>query len=140
MSPAPEPEQHSANPALTGPQLQVLAYLVEGRSISWAAVEMGIHRNTIRNWRLNVPAFARELELAMREQTLVWRERCNDLAPRALDVLDNLLDNYQASPVLRLRAALAVLKTANEVKVESPIVHNTEIQNSAQSCTTSSGT
>ncbi len=137
MAPAPEPEHQT----LTAPQLQVLALLAEGQSIGYAAEEAGVHRNTIRNWRTTIPAFAQELDLAMREQTLAWRERCNDLAPKAISVLHGLLSNGDVSPVLRLRAALAVLKTSVALTAPPPapepihLVHNIEIQNPAQSCT-----
>jgi hypothetical protein len=64
----PELPNYSPDPALTADQHHVLAILVEGHSLSAAAETVGIHRNTIRNWRRAAPAFAREVEFAVREQ------------------------------------------------------------------------
>lgn len=164
MSPAPLPELASYSPdsTLTTPQHFVLALLVEGESIGSAARQAGIHRNTIANWRRSVPAFAREMEFAIREQALLWHEQSIERAPKAIRILDEILDNPNASPALRLRAALAVLKTAAEVKAQplrdivhatvdleaahnliiarkqeaAEVVHKPATQNHAQSCTT----
>jgi SEC-C motif/Homeodomain-like domain len=108
----PELPLYSPDPTLTPDQHHVLALLAEGRSISEAAAEVGVHRNTIGNWRRAVPAFAREIEYATREQALVWHEEAIRLAPRASQVLEETLNNPEASPALRLRAALAILKMA----------------------------
>lgn len=118
MSPAPERApvlelaRYSPDPALTPHQHQVLALLAEGHTLTHAAKVVGLHRNTIRNWRRAVPAFARETEFAVREQALVWHEQSLELAPRAAEVLHDTLHNPDIKPHLRLRAALAVLKIA----------------------------
>jgi transposase-like protein len=112
-------ELYSPDPTLTPDQHHVLALLAEGRSITAAAEAVGIHRNTIRNWRRAVPAFAREIEFAVREQALVWHEQALDLAPKAAAVLEEILNDPAASPSIRLRAALAVLKMAAEPQPKS---------------------
>jgi len=109
---APEPQRYSPDPTLTAEQHHILALLAEGRSLSDAAAEVGIHRNTVRNWRLTVPAFARECEFAIREQAQIWHEHALQLAPRAAAVLHEILHDPAVSPAHRLRAALAVLKMA----------------------------
>jgi hypothetical protein len=112
-------QHYSPDTTLTPDQHQVLALLAEGQSISAAAEAVRIHRNTIRNWRRAVPAFAREIEFAVREQALVWHEQALNLAPKATAVLEEILNNPEASPSVRLRAALAVLKMAAEPQPKS---------------------
>jgi transposase-like protein len=111
--------QYSPDPSLTPQQHQVLSLLAEGHSIIDAAGIVGVHRNTIRNWRRCVPAFAREIEFAVREQALVWHEQAIQLAPLATKVLNDLLNDATASPALRLRASLAVLKIAADPQPRS---------------------
>ncbi len=158
MAPATEAPQYSPDPRLSPKQHHVLALVASGHSLSHAAQAIGVHRNTICNWRRATPAFAREIEFAMREQALVWRDRAVDLAPRASQVLSEILDNPDTAPALKLRAALAILKLASTpppslqgfstpvfaemeashgqlLSWHSPIVHNRENANDAQSCT-----
>jgi transposase-like protein len=112
-------QPYSPDPTLTSDQHHVLALLAEGQSLTAAAEVVGIHRNTIRNWRRSVPAFAREIEFAVREQALVWHEAALVLAPKAALVLDEILNDANASASIRLRAALAVLKMAAEPQPKS---------------------
>jgi transposase-like protein len=111
--------QYSPDPSLTPQQHHVLSLLAEGHSIIDAAEAVGIHRNTIRNWRRCVPAFAREIEFAVREQALVWHEQAIQLAPLAAKTLSDILNDSTASPALRLRASLAVLKVAADPQPRS---------------------
>jgi transposase-like protein len=154
-------QPYSPDPTLTPDQHHVLALLAEGQSLTAAAAAVGVHRNTIRNWRRSVPAFAREIEFAVREQALVWHEAALVLAPKAALVLEEILNDPAASASIRLRASLAILKMAAEPQpkslrpfptvaaemeaehgqllkwksmAQSQIVHN-ESQNHAQSCT-----
>ena len=60
-----------------------------------------VHRNTISNWRTHNPAFARELLNATRERALKFRDRAEALVPKAIRVLDAILDNDKASPSVR---------------------------------------
>jgi transposase-like protein len=103
---------YSPDPTLTPQQHQVMNLLADGHSIIGAAAAAGISRNTIRNWRRCVPAFARELEFATREQALAWHEQALLLAPIATKTISDILNDPEASPALRLRAAIAILKMA----------------------------
>jgi hypothetical protein len=107
---------YSPDPTLTPQQHQVISLLADGHSIIGAAVAAGISRNTIRNWRRCVPAFARELEFATREQALVWHEQALLLAPIATKTISDILNDPEASPALRLRAAITILKMAADPK------------------------
>jgi SEC-C motif len=109
QTPGPD---YSPDPTLTPQQHQVISLLADGHSIIGAAVAAGISRNTIRNWRRCVPAFARELEFATREQALAWHEQALLLAPIATKTISDILNDPEASPALRLRAAIAILKMA----------------------------
>ena len=158
---ASELPDYSPDPTLTPDQHHILALLAEGNSITQAADAVGIHRNAVRNWRRSVPAFAREMEFAVREQALVWHEQATQLAPIAAVELEKLLTSPETPPAVRLRAALVILKIAPEPKIQPlrAIVHTTvdletthgqilafkkviqrvqppQIENDAQSCTT----
>ncbi len=158
MAPTTDAPRYSPDRSLNPAQHRILALLAEGQSIGQAAADVGIHRNTIRNWRRSVPAFAREMEFAMREQALAWHQQAVELAPRAAQVLSEILDSPDATPALRLRAALAILNIAASAppsinalctataEMEAHygqtlgwhlgVVHKTKSENHAQSCTT----
>lgn len=114
MTPEPKPDlpNYSPDPSLTPLQHRVLALLAEGRSLTDAAAEAGVHRNTVCNWRRSVPAFTRDTEFAIREQAVVWHDRMVQLAPLAAQVLHKVLNDEAAPASLRLRAAVTVLKAA----------------------------
>jgi transposase-like protein len=105
MQPLPE-SQHN----LTDAQYKVLNHLIDGISISEAARAAGVHRNTVTNWRRQIPAFAQLLDEALHERAVLFSEQTEALAFQALDVLRTILHNDDASPSVRRRAALAVLK------------------------------
>jgi transposase-like protein len=93
---------------LTPLQLQVLDRLTQGDSITTAAQTTGVHRNTIANWRREVPAFHQ----AIRERSLLAQEQLGELLPDAIEVLRTILHNESVSPSVRLRAALSIVKMA----------------------------
>lgn len=97
---------------ITPDQHRVLALLAEGKSIAAAAESVGIHRNTVRNWRRTYPSFAREAALAVREQATAWHEQAVTLAPKATAVLEDALANPATPLTQRVRVALAILKMA----------------------------
>src|SRR5271163_2148552 len=105
MKTTPAPD-YSPDPTLTPQQHRVINLLVDGNSITQAAVAENIHRNTIGYWRRTVPAFARELEFATREQRHYWHEQATLLAPQAIQALRDSLTSPESSPSLRFRAAV----------------------------------
>jgi len=104
--------------ALTDPQLKVLNGLVDGISISEAAKAAGIHRNTVTNWRRHNPEFASFLNEALEERAIHYREELEALAFKAIRVLRTILQDVEAAPSVRLRAAQAVLKLSAVQKTE----------------------
>jgi hypothetical protein len=97
---------------LTDVQYNVLNYLASGHSISEATRAAGVQRNTVTNWRYEVPEFAALFQEALAERALIFREQADALVGKALSALRTILIDDEASPSVRLRAALAVLKMA----------------------------
>jgi hypothetical protein len=116
MTPTPD---YSPDPTLTPQQHRIIALLAAGNSITQAAAAENLHRNTIANWRRTVPAFARELEFALREQRQYWHEQATRLAPLSLHVIEETLTNPNASPSLRFRAAALIMKLATDPKAKA---------------------
>jgi hypothetical protein len=107
MTPAPD---YSPDPTLNPQQHRIISLLAAGNSITQVATSENLHRNTIANWRRTIPAFARELEFALREQRQYWHEQATRLAPLAMQAIEETLTNPKASPSLRFRAATLILK------------------------------
>src|ERR1700730_9340180 len=94
---------------LSPAQAQVIAALAQGRTVTAAAQEAGLHRNTIYNW-LNEPAFKTAVEEAQREYVAILSDGMRDLAALAVETLRSLLEDPKTPPAVRLRTALAVLQ------------------------------
>lgn len=113
MTPAPVSD-YSPDPTLTPQQHRIITLLASGNSITQAAAAENLHRNTVGYWRRTVPAFARELEFATREQRQYWHEQATRLAPQAVQVIEETLTSPDASQSLRFRAATLILKMATD--------------------------
>jgi transposase-like protein len=122
-------------------QEQVIAHLSTGLSFTAAADAAGVHRNTILNWRREIPAFAAAFEQAAHEQARACQEEALEAVPLATQTILAILNDPTASPSIRLRAAGMILKMADlksaqttspsfapsrlgEKAVEPEIVHN----------------
>jgi hypothetical protein len=121
MTPAPD---YSPDPTLTPQQHRIISLLAAGNSITQAATSENLHRNTIANWRRTIPAFARELEFALREQRLYWHEQATRLGPIAMQVIEDTLTNPKASASLRFRAAALIIKLATDPKAKALQSHD----------------
>jgi len=97
---------------LTPQQLQVICALSCGASLSAAADEAGIHRNTITAWRRNLIPFQRALADAQYDRAMLYREKIEDLVDLAVQALQEILSDPQTAPSIRLKAALAVVTVA----------------------------
>ena len=109
-----EQTDYSPDPTLTPLQHRVITRIASGQSITQASAEENIHRNTVAYWRRTIPAFARELEFATREQRLYWHEQAILLAPQAIGAIQSALTSADSSPSLRFRAAALILKMATD--------------------------
>ena len=96
-------------PPLTPVQAQVIAALAQGRTVTAAAQEAGLHRNTIYNW-LDDPAFKTVADEAQREYVANLSDGMRDLAALALETLRTLLEDPKTPPAVRLKTALAILQ------------------------------
>ena len=106
----PVADSPATAPANLSPvQVQVIAALAQGRTVTAAAQTAGVHRNTIYNW-LNEPAFKTAAEEAEAEYVAILSDGMRDLAALALETLRNLLQDSKTPPAVRLRAALAILQ------------------------------
>jgi preprotein translocase subunit SecA len=95
-------------PYLTAQQLQVVDALSNGATLTTAATQAGIHRNTIANWR-NSADFREALAIAHHERAVLYRDRAVDLADLAFEAIRTVLTDPNSSPSIRLRAAIFII-------------------------------
>ena len=106
----PVADSSTTAPANLSPaQAQVIAALAQGRTVTAAAQDAGLHRNTIYNW-FHDPAFQTAADEAQREYTAILSDGMRDLAALAVETLRSLLEDPKTPPAVRLRTALAVLQ------------------------------
>ena len=104
---------------LTAQQLQVVDALSNGATLTDAAAQAGIHRNTIANWRRNSDGFPEALTHAHHDRALLYRDRAVELADLAFEALRKVLTNPESSPGALLRAATFIIdKVATPPKFE----------------------
>jgi len=113
MTPIPIAD-YSPDPTLTEQQHRIIARLACGWSINLAAKSEMIHRNTVGYWRRTIPAFARELEFAGREQRRYWQDEAVELAPQAMHAISECITDPKSSPSLRFRAATFIINMATD--------------------------
>jgi hypothetical protein len=94
---------------LNPPQLHVIDALSNGASLTDAAAQAGIHRNTIANWQRNSPDFRDALAVTRHDRALLYRDRAVELADLAFEALRAVLTDPKSSPSTRLRAALYII-------------------------------
>ena len=91
-------------------QVQVIAALAEGRSVTRTAAAVGIHRSTIHNWMRSSKEFRDAVNQARDHFFECVNDQLNELSTAALDTLRQLLTSPDTPPAQRLQAALAVLE------------------------------
>jgi transposase-like protein len=96
-------------PGLSPAQAQVALSLASGASLSHAAKSSGVGRTTVYTWLKESPAFSSAVEHAKAEYVAALRDRIRDLSAKAINTIDNLLDDPSVHASVRLKAALAVL-------------------------------
>ena len=95
---------------LSPQQLQVICALSSGATLTAAAAEAGIHRNTIAAWRRNQLPFQHALADAFYDRAMHYREKLEELVDLAVQAIHQLLAGPLTPPSVRLRAALAVMQ------------------------------
>jgi hypothetical protein len=83
--------------------------LSNGASLTDAAAQAGIHRNTISHWRRNSPDFREALAITRYDRALLYRDRAVELADLAFETLRAVLTDPKSSPSTRLRAAIFII-------------------------------
>src|SRR5581483_469385 len=101
----------SLNPdSLTPAQVQVVAALVQGATVTDAAKSAGVHRTIIYNWLQNQLEFQTAVEGARAEYAATLRDELQVLSRNALATLRSLLDDPGTPRTLRVRVAMAILQ------------------------------
>jgi transposase-like protein len=128
---------------LSDQQIQVINALSNGVTVTEAAEQAGIHRNTINNWRRNELAFQHALADAQYDRALFHRERAESLVDKAYATLEALLADPKTPASVRLKAVLYILDKAStppppksQVQLDFQKVRvdtNPPVHNSAQS-------
>jgi hypothetical protein len=101
----------STTQSLTPTQDQVLALISAGFTITAAAAQVGVHRNTVANW-LHSDEFQTVLAEARYRKQLLYLDEAEALAARALARLTNLMDDPEVPAHVRLKATITVLDHA----------------------------
>ena len=83
---------------LTTQQIEIIDALSSGATMTAAASQAGIHRNTLANWRRNNLPFQQALAHAQYDRALFFRERCEELADSAAQTIRQILDDPKAAP------------------------------------------
>ncbi len=92
----------------TPAQITVLQALAAGATVTAAAQLASVSRPTVYHWT-DDPAFQQALAFAEQEYALTIRDRMQSLRAKALDKLEQVLDNPKSSPSVLLRAAVLLL-------------------------------
>jgi hypothetical protein len=95
---------------LSSAQARVVVALAQGLSVTAAARQAGVHRDTIYQWLTNQPEFEAAVENARAEYAAILADGLRDLAARALETLRELLDDPKTPHAIRLKTALAILQ------------------------------
>jgi len=98
--------------SLTSIQLEAIQALSSGLSVTAAADALGIHRTTVHHWTRTIPEFRNTLDAVKQARIDSTRDAVNSLAAPSIAILRNVIEDESASPSLRVRTALAVVKFA----------------------------
>ncbi len=98
---------------LSTQQLAVICALSSGATMTDAAEQAGVHRNTIASWRRNTLPFQYALAHAQYDRALLFREKSEALADLAIGAIQAILTDPKAPASVRLKAALAILQTVS---------------------------
>ena len=101
----------STEEELSPQQNALITALLAGKSVAAAASAIGIHRTTFYVWRQSGPGFCTELNRRLEEQAETMRAQLRALADDAVSTVREMLTGDEVPPMVRLRAAVAVLST-----------------------------
>jgi preprotein translocase subunit SecA len=107
---------------LTQQQFEVIDALSHGATLTDAAAQAGIHRNTIANWRAS-DDFREALASAHHDRAALYHDRAVELADLAFEALRKVLTDPKSSPSVLLRAATLIIQkitTPPKLEKEKP--------------------
>jgi len=96
--------------SLSPKQLQALAALASGDSVSHAAELAEVHRCTIYEWCRHHREFRAALHEARHLHAETLRDQLHQLASSAVSTIQAILEDAKAAPGTRLKAALSVIR------------------------------
>ena len=105
-------QQNSTKSTLSPKQVQVIASLASGATVTDAAKEADIDRTTVYLWKKTDDLFAAELNRSRREYADAVNGQLRGLAAEAVKTVREILTGADVSPAVRLKAALSVLQAA----------------------------
>ncbi len=105
---------------LSAPQHQVLVRILAGDTVQAAADAVGVHRNTVLNWRRSSQTFQNVWESVHYEQAMHWRDQLLPIASLAVDTIRDILADPNTPASIRLRAALAIHKIVSTPPAAQP--------------------
>jgi hypothetical protein len=97
----------SPNRPLTPAQQRAVTLISAGSTAFSAAQAVGVHRNTVANWRRS-PVFREALAQARAAEAKAWRDKTGDLASRGIDAIHTILFDPHTPAGVRLKAAIAI--------------------------------
>jgi len=110
---------------LSPTQIQALDLMLQGVTITEIAQQLGIGRSTIHEWCCKNSLFISAFHAARQRHQADVLDRVHALAAPSLNLLNELLQDPNVSDSVRLRAALAVLKS---VEINGPVYPFTPAQ------------
>jgi len=110
-------QQNSTKSTLSPKQVQVIASLASGATVTDAAKEADIDRTTVYLWKKTDDLFAAELNRSRREYADAVNGQLRGLAAEAVKTVREILTGADVSPAVRLKAALSVLQAAGALAV-----------------------
>ncbi len=99
--------------SLTATQLQVIKALVTGSTIKDAAEAAGVHRSTVHDWTRVHHEFRAALDTARHHYAQLVEDELRSLAAASTAFLRKCIEDETMSPAIRLRAALAIIKSVS---------------------------
>ena len=98
----------STKSTLSTKQIEVIAAVVSGATVTAATKTAGVDRSTFYLWMRSDADFVAELDRAQKERETTVRAHLDSFTDAALDALEEMLDP-DTPPAVRLRAALQIL-------------------------------
>ncbi len=117
---------------LTTQQIRAIELLIAGANVSDVAKEIGIARQTVSKWANQDSHFQAELNTRRYEMWNGLTDRLRGLLPKALEVVENELQNSDDAR-LRMQAALSILKLASVEMPPKGLTDAAEIENAKNS-------